>query len=129
MAKQHRILTGQVAAITGAARGIGRATAQAFLREGMKVAIGDLDFATAQKTAKELGHGTVAFEVDLLLHRELSWNSDVENVDPLVARSGDPHFSLRRDQGDAVGPRVQLQACADREERQRKGFHHHRRVN
>jgi NADP-dependent 3-hydroxy acid dehydrogenase YdfG len=65
MAKQHRILTGQVAAITGAARGIGRATAQAFLREGMKVAIGDLDFATAQKTAKELGHGTVAFQLDV----------------------------------------------------------------
>ena len=65
MAKQQRILTGQVAAITGAARGIGRATAQAFLREGMKVAIGDLDFATAQKTAAELGHGTVAFQLDV----------------------------------------------------------------
>jgi NADP-dependent 3-hydroxy acid dehydrogenase YdfG len=65
MAKQHRILTGQVAAITGAARGIGRATAQAFLREGMKVAIGDLDLATAQRTAEELGHGTVAFELDV----------------------------------------------------------------
>ncbi|MES1193012.1 MAG: SDR family oxidoreductase [Solirubrobacterales bacterium] len=65
MAKQQRILTGQVAAITGAARGIGRATAQAFLREGMKVAIGDLDFATAQQTAKELGHGTVAFQLDV----------------------------------------------------------------
>jgi NADP-dependent 3-hydroxy acid dehydrogenase YdfG len=65
MAKQHRILTGQVAAITGAARGIGRATAQAFLSEGMKVAIGDLDFATAQQTAKELGHGTVAFQLDV----------------------------------------------------------------
>jgi NADP-dependent 3-hydroxy acid dehydrogenase YdfG len=65
MAKQHRILTGQVAAITGAARGIGRATAQAFLREGMKVAIGDLDYATAQKTAQELGHGTLAFQLDV----------------------------------------------------------------
>src|SRR3954466_8658992 len=65
MAKQHRILTGQVAAITGAARGIGRATAEAFLREGMKVAIGDLDYATAQQTASELGHGTVAFQLDV----------------------------------------------------------------
>lgn len=65
MAKQHRILTGQVAAITGAARGIGRATAEAFLREGMKVAIGDLDYATARQTAAELGHGTVAFELDV----------------------------------------------------------------
>jgi NADP-dependent 3-hydroxy acid dehydrogenase YdfG len=65
MAKQNRILTGQVAAITGAARGIGRATAAAFLREGMKVAIGDLDYDTAQQTAAELGHGTVAFELDV----------------------------------------------------------------
>jgi NADP-dependent 3-hydroxy acid dehydrogenase YdfG len=65
MAKQHRILTGQVAAITGAARGIGRATAEAFLREGMKVAIGDLDVATAQQTAEELGHGTVALPLDV----------------------------------------------------------------
>src|SRR3954452_12398608 len=65
MAKQHRIVTGQVAAVTGAARGIGRATAEAFLREGMKVAIGDLDHPTARQTAQELGHGTVAFPLDV----------------------------------------------------------------
>ncbi len=55
MAKQPRILTGQVAAISGGARGIGRETARAMLREGMKVAIGDLDVAAAQATAAELG--------------------------------------------------------------------------
>jgi NADP-dependent 3-hydroxy acid dehydrogenase YdfG len=65
MAQQQRIVTGQVAAITGGARGIGRATAQAFLREGMKVAIGDLDLATAQQTARELGHGTIALELNV----------------------------------------------------------------
>jgi NAD(P)-dependent dehydrogenase (short-subunit alcohol dehydrogenase family) len=54
MAKQPRILAGQTAAITGAARGIGRATAQAFLRKGMKVAIGDLDEQAARETAAEL---------------------------------------------------------------------------
>ena len=43
MAKQPRILAGDTAAITGAARGIGRATAEAFLGHGMKVAIGDVD--------------------------------------------------------------------------------------
>jgi NADP-dependent 3-hydroxy acid dehydrogenase YdfG len=65
MGKQHRILTGQVAAITGAARGIGRATAQAFRREGMRVAIGDLDLETARRTAQELGHGTIALPLNV----------------------------------------------------------------
>jgi NADP-dependent 3-hydroxy acid dehydrogenase YdfG len=65
MAKQPRILTGQVAAITGAARGIGRATAEAFLAEGMKVAIGDLDLETAQRTAQELGRGTIALPLNV----------------------------------------------------------------
>ncbi len=54
MAKTPRVLRGQVAAITGGARGIGRATAKALLSEGMKVAIGDLDAETAQQTAQEL---------------------------------------------------------------------------
>lgn len=65
MAKQPRILSGQVAAVTGAARGIGKATAQAFVRKGMKVAIGDLDAELAQRTAQELGNGTVAFGLDV----------------------------------------------------------------
>jgi len=65
MAKQPRILTGQVVAITGGARGIGRAMATAFLREGMRVAIGDVDVATAQQTAEQLGRGTIALELDV----------------------------------------------------------------
>ena len=65
MAKQPKPLTGQVAAITGAARGIGRATAEAFIRQGMKVAIGDLDLAEAQRTADQLGAGTIAVELNV----------------------------------------------------------------
>jgi NADP-dependent 3-hydroxy acid dehydrogenase YdfG len=65
MAKQPKILTGQIAAITGGARGIGRAMADAFLRQGMRVAIGDLDLAVAQQTAQELGRGTVALELNV----------------------------------------------------------------
>jgi NADP-dependent 3-hydroxy acid dehydrogenase YdfG len=65
MARQPKILTGQVAAITGGARGIGRAMADAFLRQGMRVAIGDLDLAVAQQTAQELGRGTVALELNV----------------------------------------------------------------
>lgn len=65
MAKQPKVLTGQVAAITGAARGIGKATAEAFIRQGMKVAIGDLDLAEAQKAADQLGAGTIALELNV----------------------------------------------------------------
>ncbi|EHN11139.1 short chain dehydrogenase [Patulibacter medicamentivorans] len=60
MAKQPRVLVGQVAAITGGARGIGKETARALVREGVKVAIGDLDLELAQKTAAELGGGGTA---------------------------------------------------------------------
>jgi NADP-dependent 3-hydroxy acid dehydrogenase YdfG len=65
MAKEPRILAGETAAITGAARGIGRATAEAFLHKGMRVAIGDVDFAAAQQTASELGPSTVALPLDV----------------------------------------------------------------
>ncbi len=65
MAKQPRILAGNVAAVTGAARGIGRATAQALLRQGVKVAIGDVDEQTARRTAEELGQGTIALPLDV----------------------------------------------------------------
>ena len=65
MAKEPRILAGETAAITGAARGIGRATAEAFLAQGMKVAIGDVDHAAATATASELGPSTVALPLDV----------------------------------------------------------------
>jgi len=65
MAKQPRILAGETAAITGGARGIGRATAQALLRKGMKVAIGDVDLDAARQTAEELGASAIALPLDV----------------------------------------------------------------
>jgi NADP-dependent 3-hydroxy acid dehydrogenase YdfG len=65
MAKQRRSITGRVVAITGAARGIGRATAAALVREGAQVAIGDLDADLARRTAEELGPGATAFALDV----------------------------------------------------------------
>jgi glucose 1-dehydrogenase len=48
-------LAGKVAAITGAARGIGRACAERFLNDGVKVVISDVDGEALAKTASELG--------------------------------------------------------------------------
>lgn len=54
MAKEPRPLTGKVVAITGAARGIGLATARACAARGMRVAVGDLDEAEAKRAADGL---------------------------------------------------------------------------
>ncbi|MEA2449230.1 MAG: hypothetical protein QOG63_1162 [Thermoleophilaceae bacterium] len=65
MAKQAKSLDGRVVAITGGARGIGKATAAALVREGARVAIGDVDVALAQQTAQELGDRVRAYELDV----------------------------------------------------------------
>jgi NAD(P)-dependent dehydrogenase (short-subunit alcohol dehydrogenase family) len=65
MAKQRRSLSGKVVAITGGARGIGKATATALVRKGCRVAIGDLDLALAEQTAAGLGGGTIALTLDV----------------------------------------------------------------
>ncbi|NRB33406.1 MAG: L-iditol 2-dehydrogenase [Rhodobacteraceae bacterium] len=48
-------LAGKTALITGAARGIGRAFGEAYIREGAQVAIADIDGDRAAQTARELG--------------------------------------------------------------------------
>jgi NAD(P)-dependent dehydrogenase (short-subunit alcohol dehydrogenase family) len=65
MAKQPKSLNGRVVAITGAARGIGKATAAALVRQGARVGIGDIDLELAQKTAAELGENVRAYELDV----------------------------------------------------------------
>jgi NAD(P)-dependent dehydrogenase (short-subunit alcohol dehydrogenase family) len=65
MAKQRRSLNGRVVAITGGARGIGKATAEALVRRGARVAIGDLDRDLAEQTAAGLGDGSIALALDV----------------------------------------------------------------
>ncbi|MGI5423875.1 SDR family NAD(P)-dependent oxidoreductase [Streptomyces sp. CA-179760] len=73
--------TGQVAFVTGAASGVGLATARAFAEAGASVAITDIDAAALNTAAKELtdaGHRALAMTCDV---------SDQEQVAAAVERT------------------------------------------
>src|SRR5580700_7034672 len=61
----RRELSGKVVAITGGARGIGRATAEALVAKGARVAIGDIDEALVAATASEIGADTIGLKLDV----------------------------------------------------------------
>ncbi|WP_394888505.1 L-iditol 2-dehydrogenase [Mesorhizobium sp. AaZ16] len=58
-------LAGKSALITGAARGIGRAFAEAYVREGATVCIGDINLGAAMKAADEIGDAAYAVSLDV----------------------------------------------------------------
>ena len=58
-------LGGKSALITGSARGIGRAFAEAYVREGATVAIADIDLDRASRTASEIGPAAYAVKLDV----------------------------------------------------------------
>lgn len=58
-------LDGALVAITGAARGIGLATAKEFVAAGAHVALGDLDDALAKEAAAELGERASGHRLDV----------------------------------------------------------------
>ena len=66
-------LAGKVAVITGAARGIGRASAERLLAEGAKVVVSDIDEAQLQRTAAEIGTAdtVLAVRADVAIQREV----------------------------------------------------------
>ena len=55
----------KVVIITGAAGGLGRAFAEAFAREGARVAVCDLNLEGAKETAQLIGEKAIALQVDV----------------------------------------------------------------
>ncbi|WP_283638825.1 L-iditol 2-dehydrogenase [Marinovum algicola] len=58
-------LSGKSALITGAARGIGKEFAKAYVNEGARVAIGDINLDAARAAANEIGDGASAVHLDV----------------------------------------------------------------
>jgi NADP-dependent 3-hydroxy acid dehydrogenase YdfG len=110
MARTLRPLPGRVVAITGAARGIGRATAEACVRAGMLVAIGDLDVAAARRTAAALGGATIALELDVCDRASVARFLDeaearLGSLDVLVNNAGIMQLGRLVDEDDATARR------------------------
>ncbi|HTA35489.1 MAG TPA: SDR family oxidoreductase [Solirubrobacteraceae bacterium] len=111
MAKQPRILAGETAAITGAARGIGRATAEALLGQGMRVAIGDVDVDAALATAAELGPSAVGLALDVTDRDSFSTFLDSAErelgpIDVLVNNAGIMQIGRFIDEDDLTAQRM-----------------------
>ncbi len=86
-------LRDKVCLITGGAAGIGKATAEKFIREGAQVVICDVDQEAGQAVAEELGNGTLFYQVDVTNREAVqAWVDDVVaklgRVDVLVNNAG-----------------------------------------
>jgi NAD(P)-dependent dehydrogenase (short-subunit alcohol dehydrogenase family) len=107
MAKQPRSLQGKIAVVTGGGRGIGKATAQALAREGIRVAIGDVDGASAEQAAAELGEGAYGAALDVTDRTAFTaFLDDVEQrlgpIDVLVNNAGIMPLSPLDEEDDAT---------------------------
>jgi NAD(P)-dependent dehydrogenase (short-subunit alcohol dehydrogenase family) len=74
----------RVAVVTGGASGVGKALARAFLGEGMKVVIGDVEEAALKSTVEELGDRVTGVVTDV---------SDAASVQALADHVFDAHGS------------------------------------
>ena len=101
MAKEARSLQGKVVAITGGARGIGKATAKALAQKGARVAIGDLDKPLAEKAAAELGTEAVGLALDVTER-----DSFASFLDQVAERLGPPDVLINNAGIMPIGPFV-----------------------
>ncbi len=106
-----RSLAGQIALVTGGARGIGRATAAAFRAQGMKVAVGDLDGELAERAAREIGGDTIGLALDVTVRASFEHAVDAAEhrlggLDVLVNNAGIMPVGPFLEEDDATTRRI-----------------------
>ncbi len=111
MARTPRSLVGSVVAITGGGRGIGRATALALVAQGARVAIGDVDDALAERSAEELGSGTVGLPLDVTDRASFAGFLDqveerLGGLDVLINNAGIMPIGPFLEESDATAARI-----------------------
>jgi NAD(P)-dependent dehydrogenase (short-subunit alcohol dehydrogenase family) len=77
-------LSGKVALVTGAARGIGAAIAEAFSREGARVWLTDLRDEEGSQAAERLGATATYRHLDV--REERDWSNALDEIQALVGR-------------------------------------------
>ena len=82
---------GKVAVVTGAASGMGRAFAQRFAEEGMRVVVADIETPALDRAVGQLRHGG---------HEAVGVTADVSQPEAV----GQPPADHRATGGDADGP-------------------------
>ncbi|MEZ4287162.1 MAG: SDR family oxidoreductase [Polyangiales bacterium] len=104
-------LKGAVVVITGAAHGIGLATAKRFIEAGSRVALGDLDIDACRREAARLGSNAYAYHLDV--SERASFESfvsrvehDLGDIDILVNNAGVMPSGSFFDEDDAANDAV-----------------------
>ncbi|XP_050231448.1 zerumbone synthase-like [Mercurialis annua] len=96
---QSQRLQGKVALITGAASGLGKATAHQFIQHGAQVIIADINYDLGQQVADELGPKAHFVQCDVTVEAQVK-----DAVDNAIARHG--KLDIMYNNAGIVGPSV-----------------------